>query len=469
MEGLKDEAQESRCVSAILRHGVDAYMDVEGLLSANSFTFEEAQALWLAIVEFFETEEVKPTLASMIKYSNNLGYAIFEKKDNKDWLKSLFNLPTEVQDARILGAEIKKLEERRNFYLALETSMSNLLKVSNKDPLAKIVTEVNKPIDEFLAKLTSSNDEGDYLLKNADIHILNLLENPNTVEGLKSGFDRWDDYIGGCMEPETMHVIMARPKRGKSSIGLNAAINLAKRGTPSIICDMEMSEKKWVNRFLSNMTKIHIRKFQSATFTEEEKDKLSDAAKQISKFPILYVNVNGKSLDEANYCVKRLMNKKVGKNAAGKYDCLYIYDYLRVNDSQDVNSVMEYQALGFQAIKLKNFSIAMKIPTLTFVQESRAGDVSGSDRILWLCDSLCQFDKKTEDEMSEDRAYGRKEYNRKLVPKETRSGPEVEDGAYINYSFDGSIASIVEGPSNVELYKKTSTIQPTESDKNTKF
>lgn len=808
-ERLSDEAGESRFLSSILKHGLDAYVDVEGIVTDSTFTCEPTQVLWKSIVAFFELEETNPTLASIIKYAQALGFNVFEKKSEKDWLSSLFHLPTELQDCRIIGSELRKLQIKRELYSRLESSMNNLLEISTLEPLTKIVASVEQPIEEYLMKLISSDSEGDFLLKNSDVYIENLFANPNTSIGFQTGYPKYDEFAGGALEPETMHVVMARPKVGKalkngslvycpdgakkiedmkigdevfgpdnniskitgvypqgkkeiyevhfsdktviecceehlwevtkyynnkksvmntkdildsglkcslnnkyfipnisplnfdakkvkidpyflglwlgdgcfkndtyssidlelinyikdnipnncqikhvetrdnglmvykvkginnevetlglkntdshtkfipnnykynsievrlailnglmdtdgsvnyknrksspqvmyfttsnqmakdvkeiveslggnatisqsyknmngkifscnqvsikldanrfnlfrlkrkqdkiarhkrifrfnryitniiptnkyeemtcitvsnknglfitnnfitthnSTFALNVAINLAKKGTYSILADLEMSERKWINRFLANITGINIRKFKNANFTEEEKDKIRDAQKIISSYPILYLNVNGKSLEEANFCIKRLLNKKVGKNSAGQFDCLYIYDYLRVNDSADVSdSIREYQALGFQAIKLKNFAKQIKIPVLTFVQESRTGDVSGSDRILWLCDSLSRFSRKTEDEINEDIAAGRKGLNRKITPIETRDSEEVEDGAYINYIFDGAVARITEGPTNVELRNGQATLKATDADKATEF
>lgn len=478
-EGLTDEAGESRFLSAILKHGLDAFIEIEGIVTERTMTCEPTQILWKSIVKFFEGEETTPTISSIIKYSKDLGYDIFDKKTDKDWLISLFNLPTELSDARILGGQLRKLQIKRELYSVIQLASNNLIEVSPLEPLSKIITTVDGPIEEYLMKLASSNDEGDYLTKDGDIYLENLFANPNSVTGFKSGFPRYDDYIGGSFEPETMHVIVARPKIGKSSFALNVAINLAKSGTHSIIADMEMSQKKWLNRFLSNLTKINIRKFKTSSFNEEEKDKISDAFKIIKNYPIIYINVNGKSLDETMFCIKRLLNKKIGKNAAGKYDALFIYDYLRINDSSEVSdAIKENQALGFQCIKLKNFSIQEKISALTFCQQNRdAADgkststktVSGSDRVLWLCDSMMALGRKTDDEQNEDRAANREVFSRKLTPMETRDAPEVDEGTYINYKFDGSTAYLKEGPTNAELRTSQPTIRATDTDKQTEF
>lgn len=475
-ESLQDQPGEARFLASVMQYGLDAYIEIEGIVTEESFTDEANQMIWKCIVNLFETEVTKPTLSTIINYADALGFKnFFEKKEEKDYLKGLFHLPVEIQDCRIIGAQLRKLQIKRELFSRLKVASNNLFDTSTLDPLSKLISNVQSPIEEYLMKLTAVTDEGGRLTDGMDIYLQNLFANPDTICGYKTGFNKYDEFAGGSLEPETLHVIVARAKVGKSSFALNTAINLSKIGVYSIIADYEMSKQKWLNRFLSNLTGISIRKFKHSQFSEEEKDLINDAQKIIKDYPIIYVNINGKSVDEALYNVKRLLNKNVGKNAAGKYDCLFIYDYLRLNDTADIaKNMQEYQALGFQAIKLKNFGIQNKIPTLTFVQANRGGIdtedtsvASGSDRVLWLCDSMALFKRKSPEERIEDRAAGR-DFNRKLVFLESRDGAEVEEGTYVNYNFEGEIARITEGPSNVELRTKK-TIKVDENDKKQEF
>jgi replicative DNA helicase len=479
-EIFQDHPTEARLLSCVLQFGIDAYIDIEGIVTLDTFTEETNQIIWRTIENFFECEELpKLSAAIVMKYADALGYRMFfENKDEKDYLRALFSRPVELQDAKVLGVQLKKLEIKRQFMAKLQLAKQALINISTVEPLNRILSCVEDPISNFIASLASTNTEGELLAKNADLHIKNMMDNPNTILGLRTGFNHYDEFIGGSLEPETMHVIVARAKTGKSGVALNVGKKLARENTPVIIGDIEMSEQKWLNRLLANVTKINLRKFKISQFNEEEKDLLSDATKQIMKWPLYYLNVNGKSLEETLSCVKRILNKKIGKSKDGKYgDCLFIYDYLRLNDSGDMSKNMqEYQALGFNAIKLKNFAIYAKLPILTFVQANRSGVdkedttvASGSDRILWLCDSMTIFKRKELEELQEDRAMGRRAYNRKMIPLETRDGPEVESGQYINYNFDGSTATIEEGPTNVETKLQQTKLSATEADDTTDF
>lgn len=474
LEKLEDKPAEGRFLASVCQYGLDAYIDVEGIVVENSFTEEANQIIWRCLVNFFDLEECKPTLASIMKYADALGYKnFFEKKDEKDYLRGLFQLPVELQDARILGGQLRKLQIKREFFNVLEIGANNLIAANPLEPLSKIISSVEVPMNDYLMKLASGDEEGKLLTDGGDIYLANLFDNPNTVIGFQTGFPKYDDYIGCGLEPETLHIIVARAKVGKSSFLLNTSINLSKQNVSSIILDYEMSQKKWMNRFLSNLTQINIRKFKTASFSEEEKDKINDAYKIIKDYPIYYLNINGKSVDEALFCAKRMLNKKIGKGEDGKYKCTLIYDYLRLNDGEDISkNIQEYQALMFQGLKIKDFLIQNKLPGMTCVQANRGGIdtedtsvASGSDRVLWICDSMCLFKRKSEEEIAEDKSHNRN-FNRKMVFLETRDGAEVDAGTYINYNFDGGIAKITEGPLNTEL-RTNKKIQVDDADKAT--
>jgi hypothetical protein len=77
------------------------------------------------------------------------------------------------------------------------------------------------------------------------------------------------------------------------------------------------------------------------------------------------------------------------------------------------------------------------------------------------------FKRKDEEEIAEDKA-NKRDFNRKLVFLESRDGEESEPGTYVNYKFDGAIARIEEGPSNIEL-RTAQPLKVSNEDKNTEF
>lgn len=476
-ERLSDEAGESRLLSSILRHGLDAFIEIEGIVQTNTMTCEATQVLWHCIEEFFGVESAKPTIASIIKYSKALGYTLFDSKNEKDWLVSLFNLPTEIQDTKILGTELKRLQIKRELVDRHEAAINNLIEISTLEPLSKIVACSEQPISDYVIKLSNYGDEGKFLKDVVDIHIANLFDNPNTVRGIKTGYSKFDNMIGGSMEPGTFHVIVARSGCGKSIHAANTAVNIAKQGNFVILADLELDEQMTMNRILASMSGVNGRKFSSASFTEEDKDKINDAVKLFQTLPIYYINVSCKEIDETLSLMKRILSKKVGKKENNDFkDCAIIYDYLRLNDSEDVTkNLQEHQALGFHAIKLKNTALQTKIPLLTYLQSNRSGIktedssvAASSDRVLWLADSMSLLKRKSEDEILEDRAQKRRIFNRKMIWIKARNAEEGQPGEYINYDVM-PCCRLEEGPTNVEINNYQPQITTTEADKQTVF
>ena len=143
-------------------------------------------------------------------------------------------------------------------------------------------------------------------------------------------------------------------------------------------------------------------------------------------------------------------------------DCLIIYDYLKLMNSDSIsNSMQEFQVLGFQITQLHNFTVKYDVPCLSFVQLNRDGItkestdvVSGSDRLIWLCTSFSIFKMKSDEEMADDLEENG---NRKLVPIVARHGSGLDDGDYINMDMIGKFGKISEGRTRNELRKSSDT------------
>lgn len=120
-----------------------------------------------------------------------------------------------------------------------------------------------------------------------------------------------------------------------------------------------------------------------------------------------------------------------------------------MDNSEFKNHLQEYQLLGFLITALHNFSVKFKLPILATVQLNRDGVdkegaevISGSDRIVWLCSNFSILKNKNQEELNEDcPANGIK----KLVVTDTRFGPGMEKGEYVNIIDELRIGKLSEG------------------------
>ena len=159
--------------------------------------------------------------------------------------------------------------------------------------------------------------------------------------------------------------------------------------------------------------------------------------------------------------MRKWIHQEVGFDENGRTnDCIIIYDYLKLMNSDSIsNSMQEFQVLGFQITQLHNFCVKHDVPCLSFVQLNRDGItkestdvVSGSDRLIWLCTSFTIFKMKSDEEMADD---GEEHGNRKLVPIVARHGAGLDDGDYINMNMFGKFGKLVEGKTRNEAHKSS--------------
>jgi hypothetical protein len=120
-----------------------------------------------------------------------------------------------------------------------------------------------------------------------------------------------------------------------------------------------------------------------------------------------------------------------------------------MDDSAFKNNLQEYQLLGFLTTALHNFAVKFKLPILATIQLNRDGInkqdssvVSGSDRIGWLCSNFTILKPKSDDELNEDPPSNG---TKKLVVTDTRYGPGMESGEYINIKNELEVAKMSEG------------------------
>lgn len=75
--------------------------------------------------------------------------------------------------------------------------------------------------------------------------------------GLSTGFDVFDQRLGG-LEPGLVYVIAGRPAMGKSSLGHQIAVNVARNGTGVLELSLEMSATQLGRRTLATCARVPI-------------------------------------------------------------------------------------------------------------------------------------------------------------------------------------------------------------------
>jgi replicative DNA helicase len=451
MEKLSDIGSERAVLAGLLQHGIDGYVSISDFITVDSFGHYNNQVIFRCIEEIVKNDQ-KVDIPSILSIASrlNLSEAINTPQEIK-YIKSLFDFPVEKDNVFNFGLQIKKFEFARKIKKLTEKIHKDIDNISGSESINDIIQILENPVTDFLRE-DDGGDVPEKIGKGIEQYVDFLKDNKCDIIGIPTGFNKYDEAIGGGLRRKCVDLVSARPKVGKSVFADNVALNVALKNIPVLMLDTEMSKEDHLNRLLSNISGVPINEIATGKFVEDEDkyQKILDAVKQLESIPYSYVSVAGRPFDQILNLIKRWVVQEVRMDDQGRTNnCVIIYDYLKLMSSSSItNNIQEYQALGFQITSLHNLCVKLDIPCLSFVQLNRDGitkestdAVSGSDRLIWLCTSFSIFKIKSPEELAED---GPNAGNRKLVPIVSRHGGGLDDGDYINMVMQGSHAKLKE-------------------------
>lgn len=450
---MKGNAGAERAVLAgVCRYGREAFYDVADMVTANTFTLDSNQAAWKCIEQILQNSD-KVDATSILAQAETNGLSIFfKKKEDLEFVRSLFDFPIQLSNVRQFAKQIAKLEIIKAEQAALLKAHHELENFDGTESIDKIVGVPENAILEVTQKLNNQNDTQPKLLGDgAYERLLHLAENPVTMIGVPTPYAIYNDLIGGGIRPG-VSLIGARPKCGKSTFALNTGLHVAeKMKMPILYIDTEMSKDDQENRGVACVAEIDNRLIETGQYGKiiSLKNKVLEAAQKLKTLPFHHKWVGGMEFTEIISIIRRWLYSVVGFDENGKAKPhLIIYDYFKLMDAAVLDKMQEHQAIGFQISALSDFCKQYQSPCLAFVQLNRDGitkDTSDilaqSDRLLWLCTSAAVFKRKEKEEMTED---GMEAGNRKLILLEGRFGEPLEQGDYVCMNLNGAKSQIKE-------------------------
>ena len=116
------------------------------------------------------------------------------------------------------------------------------------------------PFFELSTSLNNSVENKPKVLgEDVDGYVQYLADNQCDLLGISSGYQRYDQAIGGGFRRKAVDLIGARPKTGKSmfadNVGFHIAANL---DIPVLMLDTEMSKEDHITRLLAKFSSISI-------------------------------------------------------------------------------------------------------------------------------------------------------------------------------------------------------------------
>jgi len=448
---LVDVGAERAVLSGLIQYGIDAYVEVADIISHGTFGNSNNQILYQCIEKIIENNS-EVDLPSILSTAAQLNFSDVINSDQElKYIKSLFDFPVKQNNVFNFAIQIKKYEFARRIKTLTGKIHRDIDDISGTESVDEILSMLENPVMDFLRE-DDGGEKPEKIGEGIEEYLEFLQENKCDIIGVPTGFNRYDEAIGGGLRRKCVDLVSARPKVGKSVFADNVALNVSSGGIPVLVLDTEMSKEDHLNRIIANMSGIPINEIATGQFVDddEKNQRVHEAVKHLESIPYSYVSVAGKPFEQILNIIKRWVIQEVRTDEFGRTnECVVVYDYLKLMSSNSItNNIQEYQALGFQITSLHNLCVKFDIPCLSFVQLNRDGitkestdAVSGSDRLIWLCTSFSIFKNKSPEELAED---GPNAGNRKLVPIVARHGAGLDDGNYINMSMQGEYARLTE-------------------------
>lgn len=296
--------------------------------------------------------------------------------------------------------------------------------------------------------------------------------------GVSTGFDLYDKAIGGGLGRGTINVVAARSKVGKSFLAMTWAKYIASQGTPVLYLDTELDIERQRRRLLSSLSEVPLDQIKTGEFYKNkeyaervkqalyiiDRDKAENifgkstdtvTSNPFVRAPFDYMVIKGTSIQEQISAIRRWMARRVGRDEEGSYKrAVIILDYLKLMRPDDRGyATKEYEELGYRMTLLHDLMSQYGSSMVAFAQQNRSGleredetTISGSDRIIWLCDSFSILADKADYEldalyeMIAEAEQSGQDFedlcNMKLIVKATRDGPGTRGGKYIGLYGD---------------------------------
>jgi replicative DNA helicase len=340
----------------------DNYLELSYVLSPDSFQADRANAaLWKCVSHIYEDERPpeRVDVATLMGAANHLGLGfLFSDKGETDHVRAVLEMDLDELSPLKMGGKVGRLHIARQAVGKVKEVQKRLESLTGNESVDALLSCLEGPLLDFSASIQGQGSRIQLLGQEAERYVEHKLANPVQQMGIPSGFKLYDEFIGGGLRPNSVNVVAARLKTGKSMFTANVAVNVAYKGYPVLLLDTEMSDEEQMDRILARIAEIPSRKIEMGCpgHTAEERRRLVEAARKLRDMPLHYLVVRGLQFEEVLAQARRWLHRVVGFQGGKAKPCVVVFDYLKLMDDKPISKqVSEFQALGFMTTALKNF------------------------------------------------------------------------------------------------------------------
>ena len=318
--------------------------EVAAVMKAEDFYLEEHRQIYLAMQELFLANREIDVVTLIDRLVTN---GVYDKSGGEDYLRTLSEA---VPDA------LNVKDYARTAY-------------SEQDSVSSVLDHA----ENLIFNIAQGRDTKNFrhirdILQSFYGNLRELQENPDAMQGTKTGFSALDRVLAG-MGKSDLVLIGARPGMGKTSFALNIAANVAKQ-TKKKVCffSLEMSAEQVVGRMISSEALVNSYSLRTGKLTPEDWEHLAVAAADLSGCDILVDDTSGMTVTAMKAKLRR--EKNLG---------LVVIDYLGLmqGDGRAENRVQEVSAISRS---LKIMAKELEVPVICCAQLSRGPESRTDNR-----------------------------------------------------------------------------------------
>lgn len=193
---------------------------------------------------------------------------------------------------------------------------------------------------------------------------------------LATGYSSFDAATNGGLRGGELVIVAARTSVGKSSYAENVAENIAKRQNQVIYFNLEMSDKRMLERFAKRQHKLSLSAYETGPIHEKDVAAMYELAEDRAQMPLTLISDHMASTasiwaDCSHHVIRN-----------GKLQ-LVVVDYLQLLTDKDTKTGSEVQRIAKILRSLKGLAGELDVPVMLISQLNRNVEHRGGEPELY--------------------------------------------------------------------------------------
>lgn len=333
-------------------------------LDRSDFSIFNNQFIWDAISKRYRNDDH----IDLVTITNDL----LGKVDG-EYLIHLFQGFVSTAEAPHYAKIVRTNAIKEKTILRIEGVKNELLegKFEGKEDIFRMVGSIEESI----------RDDVDSKVSNAEEYVPEYIQYLGKKEHrMRTGFPQFDEWCRGIGKG-WLYVLAARPGVGKTAKMLQMAIYMSqiKRGVV-IVFSQEMKKEDLLDRIISTLTNIPLKRFMEKEFTSSDHIKITEALELIEVMDIHVVDSGAVTIEEVRAISRQLKRKHKEIGA------IFI-DYLGIMNIPQTKGMTRAQEIGEVTKKAKQLAMTLQTPVVLLAQLNRETTKSQRPSLSHLRDS----------------------------------------------------------------------------------